>query len=214
MTLNLSTKNGKRTVSILLLFFTLAAALFGSVLCKNPFQTRKPEAPERSKPTRWKQPTQPKDVLENLQAAIQDENLTNYMNCFAEKGPDGTPYRFRPDQNAQIRHPGIWDTWDLISEQTYIANVFRFVPDDSILTLFYIGEGYETPSGDTTVIVQEYEWHIPHTRTGETFPRLAKGRAEFHLLRNEQGYWAIYLWIDDGFEGMPSWSDVKAAFVQ
>ncbi len=182
--------------------------------CKNPFATRRPEPPVQSKPTRWTQPTKATDVLVNLQNAIQDENVANYLLCFTDRPVNGRTFGFVPDRNARIRYPGVWQNWGLAQEQTYITNVFQFIPSDSLPVLLFIGEGIENPQPDSTVLIREYELHLPHTRTGQQFPRIVRGRAEFHLSLNSEGYWAIYFWIDDGFEGVPSWSDVKALFSQ
>ncbi|HHM23749.1 MAG TPA: hypothetical protein ENJ23_01760 [Bacteroidetes bacterium] len=198
-----------RAVSLLLL-----VGLFGLIGCKNPFATREPEPPEQTKPTNWKQPTKATDVLENLQNAIQDKNVANYLLCFTDKPTNGRHFGFVPDRNARIRYPGVWDSWTLAQEQTYISNMFQSIPPDSVPALLFVGEVVENPAADSTVLVQEYELHIPHSRSGTQFPRVARGRAEFHLSLNEQGYWAIFLWIDDAFEGVPCWSDVKAVFSQ
>ncbi len=109
--------------------------------CRNPFATRNPEPPETPKPTSWKQPTQASDVLDNLRNAIQDENVINYLNCFTDKPVNGRSFGFLPDQNARIRYPGIWKDWGLAQEQTYIANVFQFIPGDSLPSLIFLGEG-------------------------------------------------------------------------
>ncbi len=192
-------------------FLCLGVTVF-IVQCKSPFATRTPEPPINQQRTNWTQPTKPSDVLDNLRFAIQDRNLTNYLNCFADSAKNGRHFGYQPDHTARIRYPGVWDRWNLAQEEAAITNVFHAVPNDSIITLFYLGDGIENPLADSTIIIQEYEFVLSHNRNPLQYPRLAKGRAEFHLGLNPEGYWAIFFWIDDSFENTPSWSDVKATF--
>ena len=182
--------------------------------CENPFATRDAETPESQSRTNWIQPTQPSDVMDNLRNAIQDENITNYLNSLTNIPINNRTFGFQPDQNARIRFPGVWESWDLDHERTYISNVFQSIPNDSIPSLIFLGEGVETPLVDSTIIIRDYELYLPHTRSTEQFPRIVRGRAEFRLARNSEGFWAVFNWIDIGTEADPSWSDIKAAFVQ
>ncbi len=191
-----------------------ALILFLLTSCDNPFGTRNAEPPENQSPTNWKQPTQPSDVLDNLRNAIQDENITNYLNSLTNTPTNGRNFGFRPDQIAIIRFPGVWDNWNIEMERTYLSNIFQAIPSDSLPSLIFIGQGTETPLADSTIIIHDYELYLPHARSGEQFPRLARGRVEFRLARNPEGFWAIFNWIDIGVEGSPSWSEIKAAFVQ
>ncbi len=204
-------KNSKIT-NVITAALILSAGFF--LNCKTPFSTRKVEPPENQQRTNWLQPTDAGDVLTNLRHAIQDRNLSNYLKCFTDSPKNGRHFGFRPDNSALIRYPGVWDRWSLVQEQTYITNVFHAIPKDSALTLIYLGEGVENPLPDSTIIIREYEFNIGHTRDTGQFPRKAKGRAEFRLSLSREGFWAIYYWLDDGFEGSPSWSDVKATFIQ
>jgi len=193
----------------ILLYLGVAALM---LQCKSPFATRTPEPPVNQQRTNWKQPTKPSDVLENLRYAIQDKNLTNFLNCFADSAKNGRHFGYQPDHTARIRYPGIWEQWNLKQEEAAITNIFHAVPNDSIIALIYLGDSVENPFADSTIIIREYELVLSHNRNPLQYPRLAKGRAEFHLGLNPEGYWAIFFWIDDSFENTPSWSDVKATF--
>ena len=176
--------------------------------------TRTPELPENQQRTNWIQPTNARDVLTNLRNAIQDQNLTNYMSCFTNSPINSRHYGFRPAINSQIRYPTVWNGWSIEHEQSYITNVFHAIPEDSLSVLTYPGEEVENPFPDSTIIIRDYEVKIGHNRNPEQFPKKIMGRAEFHLSLNSDGFWAIYFWIDDSFEGFPSWSDLKATFIQ
>jgi len=197
--------------SKIVLLTLIACFLF---FCKNPFSTRTPEPPENQQRTNWIQPTDSRDVLTNLQNAIKDKNLTNYINCFTNTPKNSRHFGYKPDNNALIRYPGVWSNWKLEHEQTYITNVFHAVPNDSLISLIYLGEGVENPLPDSTIIIRDYELNIGHNRNPDQFPKKVKGRTEFRLSENNDGFWAIYFWIDDSFEGSPSWSDLKASFIQ
>ncbi len=199
--------NRPSTIYFILIF------IFG-MGCDNPFASREAEAPESQQATNWIPPTTASDVLDNLQNAIIDQNLTNYLNSLTNTALNGRKFKFRPDEKALIRFPGVWDAWNLDMETTYIINVFQAVPDDSTLSMIFLGEGTEAPFPDSTVIIRDYELYIPHIRTTGQFPKLIKGRAEFHLAINAEGFWAIFTWIDDSFEEGSSWSELKASFTQ
>lgn len=191
----------------------ILTVFISSFSCKSPFSPRTPEPPKNQERTNWIQPTNARDVLINLRNAIQDQNLTNYMNCFTNTPINSRHFGYKPDYSAQIRYPGIWNQWTLVQEENYIKNVFAAIPQDSLSTLIYFDEGIENPFPDSTIIIRDYELIIGHNRNPEQFPRKAKGRAEFYLSLKSDGFWAIYFWIDDSFEGLPSWSDLKATFV-
>lgn len=204
-----------RSIKVRVKAFFKILILFGLVVsCNSPFSPRTPEAPESQPRTNWKPPTQASDVLDNLRNAIQDKNLTNYLSSFTDSPDNTKPFRFRPDQNASIRFPGVWDGWSLDRERTYISNAFQSIPGDSLPSLIFVGDILETPLSDSTVIIGDYELYIPHTRTSPAFPRLTRGRAEFHLSINDEGYWAIHFWRDESQEGSSSWSEMKALFVE
>ena len=99
-----------------------------SMGCDNPFASREAEAPENQQATNWIPPTTASDVLDNLQNALIDQNLTNYLNSLTNTALNGREFKFRPDEKALIRFPGVWDAWNLATETTYIINVFQAVP--------------------------------------------------------------------------------------
>ena len=153
------------------------------IFCKTPFSTRDPETPEDQQRTNWIQPTNPRDVLSNLKNAIQDKNLTNYMNSFTNQPQNSRHFGYRPDNSALIRYPGVWAQWALEQEQTYITNVFHAIPKDSLISLIYF-EIKENPLPDSTVIIFDYELAVGHTRNTDQFPRKVRGNAEFRLSLN------------------------------
>lgn len=203
-----------RTIHHKFNYFLLIFVGVFSISCENPFATRDVEPPEGQSPTNWIQPTKATDVLSNLQNAIKDQNLTNYLNSLTNSAINGRKFKFRPDEKAQIRFPGVWENWELDTERIYISNVFQSIPQDSLPSLIFLGEGVETPYPDSTVIIRDYELYIPHTRNSSQYPRSIKGRAELHLAINAEGFWAIFTWIDDSFAESPSWSQLKATFIQ
>jgi hypothetical protein len=194
------------------IFLGILIYIFG-FSCKTPFSTREPEKPEDQQRTNWIQPTNPTDVLTNLKNAIQDKNLTNYLNSFTNQPQNSRQFGYKPDNSALIRYPGVWTQWALEHEQTYITNVFHAIPNDSVVSLIYF-DIKENPLPDSTVIIFDYELVVGHTRNTDQFPKKVMGNAEFRLSLNTDGFWVIYFWVDDSFEGSSSWSDLKAAFIQ
>ncbi len=198
-----------RFFSVIVLFGTgifLVLPIFG---CKNPFQLRSPEPPEKSL-TRRVPATQPDMVLTNLKNAIAEKNLENYMKCLVDSLPGGKKFHFVADPSSQIQNPGLFENWTIESEKRYANYLFSQIPKDSTAHLdFKVTKEYIIQ--DTTFFQGDYTLLLRHKLDEKQYPRKAVGRAEFRLCQ-VQGEWFIFYWEDRGDGQEPSWSDVKAAF--
>jgi len=183
------------------LFFV---SLWLTIQCNNPFATREPEPPTGDRSS-WQQPTTPEIVVENLKLAIIEGNLANYMKCLVDTN---SRFKFIPDELVRVNNPGVFEYWGLSSEQEYISKVFSATTDSSKMALM---NPTQVPDYQDSVFLKiEYELELHHN-LDESFPKSAKGEAEFWLNRSSGQYY-ITQWTDFGTANTPSWSSIKASF--
>ena len=187
-----------RFLLLILLFF---------LNCQNPFDTRDAEEPINSR-SRLEIPSDPEAVLRNLQTAILDKSVTDYMYCLT---PREDKFRFVPDPSISEQNPAVFREWNLAAEQNYMNQVRNYTPADSISRLFFDIISTEV-FADSAVLRRKYTVILHHTYQGNV-PRIAQGEAEFWIFRNE-GHWYIQKWVDIGSPSIPSWSSSKAGFGQ
>lgn len=185
--------------------------MLGCMGCKSPFSTRNPEPPETAQ-SKWIPAHSPDQVLVNLQNAIAERNVENYIRCLADSVNTARAFRFDPDLEVVNQFPGIFNRWSLEKEETVFRQLCALVPKDSLFSLSWeeFQQEYTTP--DTAVFVRRYQVEIHYTQDQFSIPRVYEGIAEFRLMENRQGEWVIYRWIDNGVSGFKSWSFLKASF--
>ena len=181
--------------------------------CKNPFATRKAESPSTDQSS-WRFPTDPVVVLENMKSAFREKNVDNYMKCLVDSN---ALFRFIPDAYEASTNSGIFDRWDLSLEQTYINKIFTSIPDDSTRTLIFDNDFSRNDFPDSVQIRIDYTLELRHVLS-ESYPRQGKGEADLWFNRRN-GYWVITRWedyetkVDSASTRLPSWSTVKASFI-
>lgn len=181
--------------------------LFFYLNCQNPFDTRDAETPINSRSNR-EIPSDPDAVLRNLQTAILDKSVPDYMYCLT---PMENLFRFVPDPSISEQNPVVFREWNLTAEQNYMNQVRNYVPADSISRLFFDVVSTEV-FADSALLRRKYTLILHHTYQGNV-PRIAQGEVEFWIFR-DAGHWYIRKWVDIGSPSIPSWSSSKAGFGQ
>ncbi len=175
------------------------------ISCKSPFSTREAEEPIRARSNR-EIPSGPEEVLRNLQSAILDKNVTDYMYCLTSM-PD--KFTFIPDEFVRQNNPTVFVSWGLESEKNHMNWVKNYVPNDSLSRLFFDEISSEV-FADSAIMQRKYTLILDHTYRGNV-PREMTGQAVFWIFKDE-GHWFIRKWIDIGNPEKPSWSTLKAGF--
>jgi len=181
--------------------------------CKNPFATRKAELPSTDQSS-WRFPTDPVIVLENMKSAFREKNVENYMKCLVDSSE---LFKFIPDAYEASNNPGIFERWDLSYEQTYINKIFTSIPDDSTRTLTFSTDFTRNDFPDSVQIRIDYTIDLHHLLS-QSYPRQGKGEADLWFNRRS-GIWVITRWednetkIDSAATRLPSWSTLKASFI-
>ncbi|HDP98449.1 MAG TPA: hypothetical protein ENN22_04595 [bacterium] len=180
--------------------------------CKNPFATREAEPPTTDQSS-WRLPTDPAIVLENMRLAFYEKNVENYMKCLSDSQ---TLFRFIPDEYEASNSAGTFEQWNLAYEQTYIKRLFTSIPADSSNILKFTPD-QRLEFADSVFIRTDYSLELHHVLPA-VYPRSAKGKADFWFMRHS-GYWVITRWedyetiIDSASTRLPSWSTIKAVFL-
>ncbi|MCI0514557.1 hypothetical protein L0128_15190 [candidate division KSB1 bacterium] len=144
--------------------------------------------------------------MQNLQNAVVDKNVENYLYCFTTKVH---LFQFIPEQLVKQNNPTVFDAWGLEAERNYFNQMRNFVPQDSICRLV-LDEISSEIFADSALLRRRYGLLIHHTSQGNV-PRDVRGEADFWIFK-EEGYWFIRRWVDIGTAGQPSWSSIKAGF--
>jgi hypothetical protein len=182
---------------------TLALVLF--INCKSPFATRETEEPINARSNR-EIPSSPDVVLRNLQNAILDKNVSDYMYCLTSKPENFT---FIPDEFVRQNNPTVFITWGLEAEKNYMNQVRNYVPRDSLSRLFF-NEISSEVFADSAIMQRKYSLILGHTYKGNV-PHEVSGQAIFWIFKDE-GHWFIRKWVDIGDQEKPNWSTLKAGF--
>jgi hypothetical protein len=172
------------------------------------FTTRTVEPPEDPR-SNFTPPTSYDIVLQNLQFAIAEKNLNNYMSCFVDTGFSSTPFKFNADIESLIQYPNL-SNWDINKERTYYTNLLSLTDIAKTSTLFFSNEQVFN-SLDSAVYDSDYLLVFNHSR--ETVAKQVRGKLRFTLVPNNNNFWAIQEWYDfKNNSEDTTWSVLKAGF--
>jgi len=189
----------------------LGLAMLAATTCENPFQTRTPEPPSRSRGT-FITPLVPEAVPANLRSAVIEQNLLNYSRSLADPARGGT-FRYHADPAVANARPELFNNWGLDNEKRYFNLLSAVLPQDSARSLIFTSETVIT-LGDSAIFVEDYQMRVHHTQQSAGIPSRYAGQARFTLRRDSLGEWAIYRWADFSTGSAPTWSALKASFGQ
>lgn len=175
--------------------------------CGNPFSIRDAEPPKNPS-SNWIPPYSAEEVLLNFISAVKERNINNYMRCLIDTANSNAVFNFIPDPIVAAEYPSVFTTWDTEKENTIMNLAFSQVPSDSISTLEFTEDIEEIITPDSVVFIKKYHLTLHHTES--SYPTIYEGQAEFWLAEDQQGWWAIYHWIDNSISEYRPWSYLKA----
>ncbi len=166
------------------------------------FNTRDPELPNSGRGS-WELPRVPVDVLDNLSAAMLEQNAANYLLSFEQE-----MFEYIADAEALQQNPSLAG-WNYQSESSHIDRLFSegTLPSDSTVAVVFLNSD-QTTLGDSAEIVADYSLQAQIALEGAPGPMA--GTAFFYLRIGEAGYWEIYRWQDQRTEEKSTWSDLKS----
>jgi len=170
------------------------------------FQVRPVEPPARAT-SDWVSPTDYEILLANLQLAINQTNVQNYLRCFNREELAYTPVATLFNTNEAV-----WRNWSIQDEQTYLENTFSNLSANSGQSLILQETDLQDVTTDSLRYVGQYTLRINHTDTSLT--TLFKGQLQMSIKRNAFNEWEIHRWTDIELAPDSSWSLLKLRFVQ
>jgi hypothetical protein len=175
----------------------------------NIFQTRTPEPPQQGR-SDFLPPTSPDIVVQNLQNAISDRNVINYIACFSDPTSGGQSFSFMPSPRAASQYRAIFQNWDISSEQSYFNNLISQSSTSSSSALV-LSSIQLVPYTDSAYYSANYTLLWPNKVASNL--QQVQGNLQFYLGVNPNGSWSIYRWVDSGTsDTVKTWSDLKAQF--
>jgi len=178
------------------------------VSCQNPFATRSPEAPSGEQSS-FIQPIAPEIVIANLQSAIKEKNIENYIRCFGLNEDVRKNFTFVPEISVSNNFQGIFLNWGITEERNYMNNLFGITPQDSTSSLRFT-DITEIQFGDSVSTTKEYDLFIAHTNSSA--PVIVNGRMVLNIRKGSDALWFISSWSDFKTGTSPVWTLLKAEF--
>ncbi|MEL6651892.1 MAG: hypothetical protein AAFQ87_13910, partial [Bacteroidota bacterium] len=146
-------------------------------------------------------------LLDNLQLAVNQRNVQNYLRCFEQEELD-----FEPVASLFNNNENIWANWSISDEQAYFDN---FVADLAVTTgnsLSLTETDLQDVTSDSLKYVGDYLLRVNHSDTSLT--TLFRGQLQMLLQLNEFNEWEIKRWTDIEIFADSSWSELKLRYVQ
>lgn len=171
------------------------------------FETREPDPPDSGAGTPFIQPDRAEIVLQNLENAVKDLNVRNYLNCLNEE-----TFTYQPTGEAQNSDPDLWSGWGFASEENYFNNLRSSAQSGSGNSLQLSNIESETLSSTEQQISVNYVLNVNHNRNTDGIPVTAQGRMILYLVAGDDGLWSISGWTDLSTSGEFSWSDMRSTF--
>lgn len=165
----------------------LLLSLFSVVSCN----LRNDELPVTSRTT-FIPPTSPELVIVNLQYAIIEKDLNNYMMCFIDTNYNTRKYSYIPDVISGIQYP-VFRFWNTTNEKGYYNKLLSLTDPASTSNLFFSEMKWENYS-DTAIFDARYLMRFDHTSSNVS--KNLKGKLRIILSSDSRNLWAIHKWID------------------
>lgn len=172
------------------------------------FEPRDVEPPTVNR-SNFTQPTSPDIVILNLNYAIAERNVNNYMKCFIDTNYISKTFTFIPDAVSQGQYP-VFNNWNISKEETYFNNLTNLTDIASTSNLF-LTDMTSTLYGDSAVYDYTYLLRFDHNRANVA--KTMRGKLRFILSADTRNLWGISSWTDFRTnQNDTTWSVLKANF--
>ncbi len=168
------------------------------------FAPRTPEPPDTGSGP-FVQPDTPDLVVQNLTESLATLNTTAYRRSL------GAGFRFTPTP-AALSRDAFWASWGLAEEEAYFRTLVAAAQPGATYSLRLADVGTPEIGEARYVLDASYVLTALHRRPDA--PTVVQGRLRWTITRQDDGLWYLTDWTDEALGGAPSWSDLKAAFIQ
>ncbi len=169
-------------------------------------KTREVEPPSTSS-SDWVSPTDYNILLANMQRAINQQNVQNYLRCFRADA-----LRFLPSTQSFTGNELIWNSWSWQDEQSWFSNLKSNLGLSSGNHITLSQVDLQAFSSDSLRYIGEYDLVMNHTDTSLTVRFI--GQLEFLCKVNTFNEWEVTRWSDYETHPDSSWSRLKLKYVQ
>jgi len=172
------------------------------------FDSRSVEPPSEPRST-YLQPTSPDIVITNLNFAIAEKNLDNYLRCFTDSNFSQRRFRYFPDAISLSSYP-VFQTWSLTNERSYYSNLISFTNSTSSSNLFLSNTTFNSGI-DSAIVDSDYILIFDHNK--QNVAKIAKGKLRFIMGVDSRSLWSVPGWYDFiNQNNDTTWSVIKANF--
>ena len=171
------------------------------------FSPRGSESPDDGETINWLPPLSPDAVLVNFAAVVAVLEPHLYEELLADSGWTW-PFRFVADPASAGQTP----TWGLEEELTCWQRLSDQHLASQTLPTLLLQRTDSLLAGDSASYTADYHLAFPAGQALEAADYA--GTLRFSLSRNlSTGNWAIHRWEDWGADSLPSWTQLKQAFL-
>lgn len=169
------------------------------------FETRKAELP--STPGVNLEPaTTPETGVNNLSVAFGEKNIQAYLSVFADSSATGKLYSFNASSGSELKYGGIFNEWDIGSEERYYANLSSANGESGFLKMT-ISDLQTISFGDSSYINLIYQ--IVVQNEGQVNISEFSGGLQLKMIKDKNSLWKIFAATDIKSAGSMTWSDLK-----
>lgn len=187
----------------------------GFFACTNPFSTRDPESPDLTNNVEsFEDARDPEMLLSNFEKAIEEKNVPEYVNCFAN--PElGHTKQFRFEAEASLIDYFI-NSWSIRDEENYFRKIVEEKrPNFPKLNFVTLDEpepqpiNFAAPDDSMETSIFRYQLTISEVDTQKIYKGQMKLRV--YQSRATDSNWYIYRWYDYAIENNfeETWSYLK-----
>lgn len=170
------------------------------------FDTREVEPPTSSS-SDWVSPTDYNILLANLQRAVDQQNVQNYLRCFRADA-----LKYFPSTQTYSGNELLWDSWTWQDEQAWFSNLKSNLGLTSGNRLLLSQVDLQSFASDSLRYIGTYDMVMNHTDTSLTVRFV--GQLEFLCKVNSFNEWEVTRWTDIETHNDSSWSRLKLNYVQ
>jgi hypothetical protein len=180
-----------------------ALLLAGTAGC-GLFEPRDPEQPSEGR-LGFEPPLSREIVITNLQTAVSQKDLANYMRCLNNPAASPLGFQFLPSVNVRNEFPA----WGWTDEEAYFRNLVGSAQGGEVPALSLPNARWQQSGSDSAEFIADYVLVFRHTRPG--LPQVARGSIQLYLF-NDQSFWRIIRWVDNRTDTDSTWSLLKRNF--
>jgi hypothetical protein len=181
--------NINRVFSILVILFIII-----SLESCEMFSTRTPEKPDLGN-TSFIPPTEPSIVILNLESALREKNIENYMSCFYNfNDNDRLNFEFSASTEATTQFPSIFSHWGTNEERRSFNSIVASLGVDLYPQITWLNRLPMLETADSALFTSDYFLLAPNSDNNS--PDAFAGRLQFTLSFRDNGLWYISRWLD------------------